>query len=268
MFDWENIRTDPLPFPDPEAMVWKENLWRGTLPEFIETLSAFRDIGGRAEKETLSIRFADQSRRSFDSLSSFEAEMEGLNPASIVGFLFHVTEAGSGRRGCFGNEEVGFSLNVVGTWSRSSEALKKHLDQGHDRAWNTRFTTNPNAMPITIAWGLSLLLAAAFAGFGIARGQSQLVILGLALLGAGVGGLCTRAYEAITDQSPPGDRPADPYERAFSLTSLPEPGAQGTPRIGPVWGAKEWFERHPVVSLASILVAGALVERLISLIRL
>lgn len=213
-------------------------------------------------EENVSLDFDDASTQDFGSLDGLQEAVSTVDIADVtglrIGFPVDVNTSVQIRAGSFA-----LSVKAEGSEAFASgmvATLKSRLAGGAEAG------DQAAQIPLRfIDWFLLSLIPVTFVGsqillYAISKYDDTVWFLFMGSFVAFIPALIagTVISEGRDKRKPP----------AFVLVAEGEQFPdEGEKRTGPVWRAKEWFERHPAVALLSVLVIGALLGRAAELLK-
>jgi hypothetical protein len=258
---------EPSPSPRVYKRGWSPSYWRGSLDEVVGAARAALDEIKRQRpdemfEENVSLDFDDASTQDFGSLDGLQEAVSTVDIADVtglrIGFPVDVNTSVQIRAGSFA-----LSVKAEGSEAFASgmvATLKSRLAGGAEAG------DQAAQIPLRfIDWFLLSLIPVTFVGsqillYAISKYDDTVWFLFMGSFVAFIPALIagTVISEGRDKRKPP----------AFVLVAEGEQFPdEGEKRTGPVWRAKEWFERHPAVALLSVLVIGALLGRAAELLK-
>jgi hypothetical protein len=217
----------------------------------------------RVATQKIELTYADDSEQTFENLESLRDSLPGIKPAEVVDVLMSLGVPKAltieGRR------SSGFRVAAAGTEAFAAgvvATLKSRLSGGYDAARQaSAAATRLRLVDWLLLSSIPLLPAGAvfyylsYIKYSDAMGAILVGVLGL--LPAIVISIPI-VFMGLEKRTPP----------PFAL--VPE-GKQfldeGERRTGPIWRAKAWFERHPLLGFLAALLTGAVLGRAADLIQ-
>lgn len=251
---------------------WSPPFWRGSLDEAVAAGRAALDELGRQNPEgeirqSVSLGYADGSTQEFGFVDTLQESASTIDPGEVTAVSIHVEATAWGKPTASAQIEAkakdGLSVKAEGTETFASgmvATLKSRLGGGADAGEQAA------EVPLRfIDWLFFALIPVAFVGMLVFEDQQfeyqdtasaiafalfvSLIptIIALAVFGLGQISRSPLRFVLVAE----GEQFPDEGER----------------RTGPIWRAKAWFEKHPLVAVVTLLVIGALLGRAAELLK-
>jgi hypothetical protein len=271
-----SIAADPPEQDSPTRVYsrgWSPQFWRGSLNEVIAAGRAVLDELARQNPEgvieqNVSLSYADGSTQDFGIVDALRGAAPAIDPGEVTGLSISVEEKAWGRPTALAeidaNAQVGIRVKAEGTEPFASgmvATLKSRLSGGADAG--ERAAKQPMRFVEVLLLAmipLAFVCALIFEDQQFAYQDTPSAIV-LAVLAAFIPAVL--AFGAFTLREL--DRKPIRFILVPEGEQFPDEGERKT---GPVWRAKAWFEKHPLIAIATLLVIGALLGRVADLIEL
>lgn len=258
---------EPSPSPRVYERGWSPTYWRGSLDEIVGAAQAALEEIKRqhpdeeAIGESVHLDFADKSKQDLGSLAGLRDALPNIDIKEVQGFWISFTVLGK----VTASVRIKASESQIDVNASGSEAfaagmvatLKSRLAGGAEAGEQAA------SVPMRVVdWVLLGLIPVAFIGaqvfcYAQFSHDDPVWFLFLGLVAALIPGMIAGFVvpDALESRRPPG------------FVVVPE-GKQfrdeGEAGEGPVWRAKAWFDRHPLVKFVLTLIIGGLIGALVA----
>jgi hypothetical protein len=259
--------SEPSPSPRVYKREWSPSYWRGSLDEVVGAARAAldeikRQRPGEMFEENISLDFDDASTQDFGSLDGLQEAVSTVDIADVtglrIGFPVDVNTSVQIWASSFG-----LSVKAEGSEAFASgmvATLKSRLAGGAEAG------DQAARIPLRfIDWFLLGLIPVAFFGsqfflYSTSEHDDKLWFLFMGIAAAMIPAFIAGGvfFDGMENRLPPS------FVLVAEGEQFPDEGEE---RTGPVWRAKAWFEKHPVVALMLVLIVGALLGRAAELLK-
>ncbi|HEY5941888.1 MAG TPA: hypothetical protein VIT89_03400 [Solirubrobacterales bacterium] len=242
---------------------WKASAWRGSLDEIVGAVQAAVDEihrqGIQYVSEVSILEYKDGSSETINSLDALREMVGNADPAEVKNLSVRLA-GGTPSVLLRGTADKGLSVTAEG-----SEAFAA----GMVATFKSRLAGGAEAgemmvlVPIRpFEWFLLALSPVLFVGalvFLFVQSRDDDVVFFLLMAGLVGGAPLFVGFGAIADNN----RTSNPVRFVLVPEGDQFPD-EGEAKDGPVWRAKDWFERHPFIKLVLTLLVGGLIGALIA----